>query len=363
MEYNHMEELGFTEDKQALCTVPGFLSSGNAMKRMCDRFIRNGGRLFDVLTAYDNIQSYGLECDDRSSGDTLRTMIPFLKANGVTDSSVQKFFTDDMELMPGANVIHHINDTMPTAIVSEYYEHHSFAICDALKLPFDSIRCTEVSFDPLTIDKREAGKFREYASEISKLDVPKISSNDDMMYLDGKDQGIIEIIEEILDKMNEADIMIQAGLINPAGSRDKAHAVMDMRSRTGLHYKDTAYVGSNATDYPAMDAVRTNDGLSLSFNGDGYAVRGSNIAVMSQNSIVAAVILSEFYAGGLEEVYSLVSSWDREKLAKKEFSDRHLMNAMLTAFPAKLPEAIIVDDDNVDDIMKQSERFRRKLNA
>jgi len=363
MEYNHMEELGFSEDKQALCTVSGFLSSGNAMKRMCDRFIRNGGRVFDVLTAYDNIQSYALDRDDRSSGDSVRTMIPLLKANGVTDSSMQKFFVDNIEIMPGANVIHHINDTMPTAMVSEYYEHHSVALCDSLKLPSDSIKCTEVSFDSLNIDKREAGMFRGYASDISKLDVPKITSNDDMMYLDGKDQGIIEIIEEILEKMNGADIMSQADIIDPVGSRDKAHAVMDMRRRTGVDMESTAYVGNNATDYPAMDVIRSNEGLSLSFNGDGYAVRGSNVAVMSPNSIVAAVILSEFYAGGTEEVYSLISSWDREKLAKKEFRDRHLMNAMLNAFPSKLPEVVIVDDDNVDEMMKQSERYRRKLNV
>jgi len=362
MEYNHMEELGFSEDKQALCTAPGFLSSGNAMKRMCDRFIRNGGRVFDVLTAYDNIQSHELDRDDRCSGDTVRTMIPLLKANGVTDTSMQKFFVDDMTLMPGANVIHHINDTMPTMIVSECYEHHSVALCDSLKLPSDSIKCTEVSFDSLNIGKKEAGRFREYASEIAKLDVPKISSNDDMRYLDGKDQESIEIVEEILENMSGAEIMLQADLTDTIGSREKTHAVMEMRRRTGLHWNDTAYVGSNATDYLAMETVRSNDGLALAFNGDGYAVRGSNVAVMSPNSIVAAVILSEFYAGGTEGVYSLISSWDREKLAKKEFSDRHLMNAMLNAFPSKLPEVVIVDDDNVDDMMKQSERYKRKMN-
>jgi energy-converting hydrogenase A subunit R len=362
MEYNHMEELGFSEDKQALCTASGFLSSGNAMKRMCDRFIRNGGRVFDVLTAYDNIQSYGMDRSDRSSGDAVRTMMPLLKANGVTDTSMQKFFVDDMSLIPGSNVIHHINDTMPTMIISECYEHHSVALCDALKLPSDSIKSTEVSFDSLIIEKKEARTFREYASELAKLDVPKITSNDEMSYLDGKDQGIIETVEEILENMNDADIMIQADLTDLVGSKEKVQSVMEMRRRTGVDWCDTAYIGNNATDHTALDNVRKSDGLALSFNGDGLAVRGSNVAVMSPNSIAVAVILSEFYTAGIEGVFSLISSWDREKLAKKEFSDRHLMNAMLNAFPIKLPEAVIVDDDNVDDMMKHSERYRRKLN-
>jgi predicted HAD superfamily phosphohydrolase len=358
-----MEELGFSEDKQVLCTVSGFLSSGNAMKRMCDRFIRNGGKLLDVLTAYENILSYGLDREDRGSGDSIRTMIPMLKANGVTDSSMYRFFVDDMALTPGSGVIRHMNDTMSTMILSEYYEHHSMALCDALNLPSDSIKSTEVSFDSLDIEKKEAKRFREFASDIAKLDVPKITSNDDMMFLDNKDQMVIETIDELLEKIDGTDIMQKAGSIDPVGSKGKAFSVMDMRRRTDVDLDCTAYIGNNATDYPAMDVIRSNEGLSLSFNGDGYAVRGSNVAVMSPNSIVAAVIVSEFYAGGIEGVYSMISSWERDKLAKRERADRHLVNAMLNMFPSKLPEVVIVDDDNVDDIMTESERFRRKLNV
>jgi predicted HAD superfamily phosphohydrolase len=136
---------------------------------------------------------------------------------------------------------------------------------------------------------------------------------------------------------------------------------MDMRRKTEVNLDCTAYLGNNGTDYPAMDIVRDNDGLSLSFNGDAYAVRGANVAVMSPNSIVAAVIISEFYVGGLERVYSLIESWDRDKLSKIEFSDRHLMNALFEAFPSKLPDAMIVDDDNIDDVIRESERYRKKL--
>jgi len=230
-----------------------------------------------------------------------------------------------------------------------------------LDLPADSIYCTNVSFDSLEIEKQEAKRFREFIADVSKMDVPKITTKNDVQYIDPKDQMILETVDGIIEKMNEMDIMYQLENVKPIGGNEKAFSLMDMRRKTEVDLDCTAYLGNNGTDYPAMDIVRDNDGLSLSFNGDAYAVRGSNVAVMSQNSIVAAVLISEFYIEGLEGVYSLIDAWDREKLAKKEFSDRHLMNALLNAFPSRLPEAVIVDDDNLSDVIKESERFRKKL--
>jgi energy-converting hydrogenase A subunit R len=145
------------------------------------------------------------------------------------------------------------------------------------------------------------------------------------------------------------------------GGNDKALALMEMRRRTNVDLDCTAYIGSNATDYPVMDIVSDNGGLSISFNGDAYAVRGCSVAVMSPNPIVAAVLISEFYTEGMEGIFSLVGSWDRNKLSKREHSDRHLMNAMLRTFPSKLPDVVIVDDNNLDEVAKESERYRRKM--
>jgi predicted HAD superfamily phosphohydrolase len=288
-------------------------------------------------------------------------MIPLLKAAGVTDSSVYDFFVKDMSLMPGSEVIHYINRLMTVSIVSEAYEQYAMALCDTLNLPADSILCTNVSFDTLELDKLEAKKFREFTTNISKMEVPKITTKEDVQFLDPKDQMILETIDDIIEKMNEAEIVYQMNEIRPIGGNEKAFPLMDMKSKTEVDLDRTAYLGNNGTDYPAMDIVRDNDGLALSFNGDAYAVRGSNVAVMSPNSIVVAVLVTEFYNEGLEGVYSLIDAWDRDKLANREFSDRHLMNALLNAFPTKLPEVVIVNDDNINNLIRESERFRKKL--
>ncbi|MCL2607786.1 MAG: hypothetical protein FWD92_04460 [Methanomassiliicoccaceae archaeon] len=360
MEYDHMEELGFSEDKQTICTASGFLDSKDPMKGMCDRFIRNGGKMYDVLMAYDNIQSFELNTDIRKSGDSLRTLVPLLKASGATDSSVQEYFMNNMRLMPGCDAMHHLNRMMSTLIVSESYEHHAAALCDAMNLSPDVIRCTEISFDGLDMSESEKRRARESIVELSKLNVPKVSSDKGARYLDNKDETILIDLEDITLTVDDFDLMYQLGEMKPMGGNEKAFALMDLRRRTEVDLDRTAYVGSNSSDFPAMDIVRDNEGLAMSFNGDEYAVRGSNVAVMSSNSIVAAVLISEFYSNGLEGVFSLIGAWDRGKLTEREHPDRHLMNTMLKTFPSKLPDVVIVNDDNMSDVIKESERFRRK---
>ena len=361
MEYDHMEELGFSEDKQTMCTASGFLDSRDPMKGMCDRFIRNGGKIYEVLFAYDNIQSFELNTDSRKSGDSLRTLVPLLKASGATDSSVQEYFTNNMKLMPGSDAIHHLNRMMSTMVVSESYEHHAMALCDAINLSSDGMKCTEVSFDDLDMSESDKKRSRELITELSKLTAPKVSSNSGIRYLDQKDETILNTVEEITRAVDDLDIMYQLGEMKPLGGNEKAFALLDLRRRTEVDLDRTAYVGNSSADFPAMDIVRDNEGLAISFNGDEYAVRGSNVAVMSSNSIVAAVLISEFYSNGLEGVFSLINDWNRDKLSEREHPDRHLMNMMLKTFPSKLPEAVIVDDDNIGDVIRESERFRRKL--
>jgi predicted HAD superfamily phosphohydrolase len=314
--------------------------------------------------AYDNIISFGLNREDRRSGDVLRSLVPLLKASGVTDSSVYGHFAGNIDLMQGSDVIHYMNELMTTLIVSESYEHHAMAVGEALNLPVDGIRCTEVSFDVLELDKQEAKKLRNMTTDIAKLDVPKISSNpaDRTQYIDHKDQMILDTVDDIIEAINRSEIHYQMESVRPVGGNEKAFALMDMRRGTGVDLDCTAYVGNNATDYPAMDIIRDNDGLSISFNGDAFAVRGSNVAVMSPNPIVAAVLISEFYIGGLEGVFDMIRSWDRDKLSGYDNSDRHLMSALLRTFPSKLPEVVIVNGDNVDAVVAESGRYRRKLN-
>ncbi len=121
------------------------------------------------------------------------------------------------------------------------------------------------------------------------------------------------------------------------------------------------YVGSEVTDYQCLDLVRDGGGVAVSFNGSEFAVRGSNIAILSKDSTVVAVFAAMFYDRGIEAILDLAENWNRDHLKRCDFPDRALLDRMLAAHPRKLPEVYIVDRDNVDEVAARSDAYRKKM--
>ena len=97
------------------------------------------------------------------------------------------------------------------------------------------------------------------------------------------------------------------------------------------------------------------------FNGAEFAVRGCNVCVMSNDTTVVSVLTQEFFDGGIQSVMDLVNNWDREYLRSYDTTDRNLLDRMLNDHQRKLPEVLLVDKKNVDEVSKRSDAYRKKL--
>ncbi len=364
MEYNPMEELGFIEDKQFISNCNGFISKNDNAKRMCGKFIRNGERFFDVVSRYDDIASYALNRDDSKNCTALKMIVPFLKAYGVTDHMAYEFSKEDLKLVPGADsTIRYLYELLPTFVTTGSFEHHMMAVCDSIKFPMTNVSCTRVEFDSMELDRQEAKSLREMAAKITSLHVPRtMYTLTEAKTLDDEDTKIITELDKIFqDTIPDMGIEDDLKNVIQMGANEKAYALLEIRRKTEIEFNSTAYVGTGISDYQALDLVRDSDGLAVSFNGGEFAVRGCNVAVMGNNAIAVGVLAAEFYNEGIEAVYDLIENWDRDKLKAHKCSDRHLMDAMLKAYPKKLPRVVKVDRHNVDDITLESEEYRRKV--
>ncbi|MFA5452041.1 MAG: hypothetical protein WC248_00495 [Candidatus Methanomethylophilaceae archaeon] len=364
MEYNPMEELGLVEDKQFVCNCYGFLSKRDNARRLCSKYIRNGERFFDVVSRYDDLVAYALNRENSRVGSTLKMIIPFLKANGLTDNMIYEFCKEDLQLVPGADkALRYTFNLLPTFVTSSSYEHHMMAVCDAIGFPMSNVSCTQVAFDEIPLSRQEAKAIREMSTKISNLQIPKtLYTLTNAKSLDDEDANIVTALDEIfVDSLPKMEIDKMTKPITAIGANEKAYALLEIRRKTEIEFNSTVYVGGDITDFQAMDLVRDSSGLSISYNGSEYAVRGANVAIMSNNAIVVAVLTSEFYNEGIEAVYELIDNWDRDKLKKTPCADRNLMDAMLKTFPKKLPVVKKVDWRNANDIVKESENFRKKI--
>lgn len=362
MEYNPMEELGFFEDKVLVSNCHGFITRNDNARDLCGRFIRNGERLFDVLSRYDDLQINALSREEGAAGSALKMAVPFLKTGGVTDQGALTFSRGDLELVPGADrAMRYLSGLLPTFVTTGSYEHHMMCACDAVGYPMSNVVCTQVSFDSVELGRQEARELRAIANRISSMKVPRelYTVTEAKSLVDGDAEIITELDAVFQDRIPEMDVAESLKGVGSVGSNEKAYALLEIRRKTGIGFESTAYVGGDASDYQAMDLVRDSSGLSLSFNGGEYAVRGCNVAVMSPDATPAAVLAAEFYSEGIEAVYEMVDNWDRERLESRPCSDRHLMDAMLRTFPKKLPAVARVGRGNVDEIVEKSEAYRR----
>ena len=76
---------------------------------------------------------------------------------------------------------------------------------------------------------------------------------------------------------------------------------------------DVMYVGDSITDVQPLEAVRAWGGVSLSFNGNAYALAAAEFAAASPDAEVTAELARAFADSGREGVLEVVRAWPRPK--------------------------------------------------
>jgi energy-converting hydrogenase A subunit R len=364
MEYDHMAELGFAEETQFICSDHVFLTRSNHVRDLCARYVKNGGRLYDVLSRYDSLTLYALGRDSANAGSVNRLVVPFLKAGGITDEAAYNFCKSTSVLMPDADkVLRYIASQMPAFISSESYEHHLMNLGESMDFPLSNISCNLFSFDSIKISRPDSKAIRGIASTIINARLTdEMYSVTQSPYLNKFDSKLVDMVDdEYIKKTSKMEFNDQLRKDIRIAGNEKAYAILELCRKKEIEMGATIVVGSDESDYPALDLVRDSDGLALAFNGTEYAVRGSNVAIIDENPITVAVLSMEFYNGGIESVYDMIDHWTIDELRTRPCADRNLMNMFLAQFPERLPEVYKVDDDNLKDVTVKSAAYRKRI--
>lgn len=362
MEYDHMAELGLREEIHLLCDDVGFVTRNDPLRSLCEKYIRNGGRVFDALSRYDMLINYTLSREDGNCGNVAKMLIPLLKASGVTDAAAYSTCMESMCQLPGADkAVRYLINLMPTYFCTESYEHATMGMAESIGIPLESISCNSFSFDSFELPKPSAKAIRAMMPAIASCQpgTTHYSITEDR-YLSKEDARLVETIDtEFIKPLAKLEMMDDVRKNLKVSGNEKAYALLELCKKNSIAISDSVVIGSRDSDFPLMDIVRDSSGLSMAFNGTEYAVRASNVAVLSDRPIVAAVLAGEFYNGGIETVHSMVEHWNVEDLRTMPCSDRNLMNEMLAQFRDGLPEVYWITHDNVKKVAKRSIEHRR----
>lgn len=364
MEFEDLEELAGQSARQFVTDGEGPITKNdNAFELSC-HIIENGDRFFTLVSKYDDVLADVLHKRGYKAGDTLRLILPFLKAYGATNRKMIELSKANILLVPGAErTMRFVHEFMQSFIVSTSYEHYVSAVCEAIGFPFESVYCTKVNLDEKEMDDWERQTLKNYAHEIAQMpmiDIPVEAKGIDDF--DPRDQRTIRRLDDVFwQEMTDLPSYQLILEVNPVGGDEKAASIVDICRKTGASLEDTMYVGDSITDVQAFKLVRDGGGLSVSFNGNSYAVREAEVAVMSGDTIVTSVIAETFYKGGKESVMELIENWNMEHIKKTGFVHDYLMKELGRIFPGELPAVARVTAMNMSELSQLSSRFRKTI--
>ncbi len=340
----------------------GPISKNDNAYELTKKLVPDGDNLFEIISIYDDIQAEIVRRSNYRAGDTLRLIVPFLKACGVTNEIIRDFSIKGIRLISGSEeTLSFIRKLMPSYIVSTSYEHYIQSLCQVINFPFRNTYCTELDIDSFNFTRYETDKIRKWIKELVKLPKPKIPIGaKSITDLTEGDQKTVNYLDEIF--WTEMLDMVSGEIIRkikPIGGTEKVNAVKDIIQKNYVDTNQVIYFGDSITDLAPLQYVKENGGLAISFNGNEYAIKEAEIAVLSSNTLVTTIITIAFNKGGKELVNQLVTDWTFEKIG--EIIGEQFKLRAKQVYGNTLPIVDMLSVSNIDKLTEESCRFRKEV--
>lgn len=326
-------------------------------------FVPNGDKLFELISKYDDALAGVIKKPNYNAGDTLKLILPFLIAYDVTDEILKKFSAENLVLIPASkNTLEHIRSIAASFIVSTSYEHYIRALCQTLSFPFENTYCTRLRLDNYTMPLREKSQLRELATEIAQkpmVAIPPAAKS--LGEFSKQDREIIQRLDEIFwEKISSMDAGSIFQEVKPIGGHQKAEAVKEVAEKSQVQLSDVLYVGDSITDVEAFKLVRESGGLTVSFNGNQYAVENAEVVVISDNNLATAIIAELWCRLDKRRTLEVLGAWSPPSL-KRNLLSKSVLDQLFTLSSGGLPKLQIVTPKNMETLVHESSEFRKKV--
>ncbi len=359
-----MDEAFPFEGKILVSDLQGPVTANDNARELTTAIVENGDRLFQAIRRYEGALSNVSRKEGVKPGDSLRLILPFLKAYGATDSSLLRFSKDNMRIVPGADkAMRYAQELMSSFIVSTSYEHYVGAVCDRIGFPFENTFCTRLSMDMLEIEDWEIETLRNLVQEIVRLPLLEIPEGaGSVRDLSSDDRLVLRRLDEIFwTEMTDLSSYQLISQVNPVGGDEKATSVVEICKRMSVPLEDCMYIGDGQTDARVLQVVKRSGGLSIAFNGNLSALREAEVGVVSENAITTSILAELFYRGGRDGVLEALEDWSLEGLRGNGVLHEYLLREFARTFPEGFPTARQLDKESLPGMAKASLAMRERV--
>jgi len=279
----------------------------NALE-LASAVVPRGAELFRRVSLYDGYLAEVVRRPGYRAGDTLRLMLPFLLAHGLDDARMRELSAEGILLVPRAGeALRELAAAAPVYLVSGSYSPYVHAVCAALGLDAGRAFCTRVGLAAHRMAPDEAEQVRAMADTILRREpiaVPEGARGPSD--LGERDRATVRELDylfwERMPRMRAGRVLDEVRCMR---GPEKALAVRAACEREGATMCEAMYVGDSITDVDAFRLVHRDGGLTVSFNGNRWAVREADVAIVADRADAVLGIAREFLGGGHDAVKAL----------------------------------------------------------
>jgi energy-converting hydrogenase A subunit R len=237
---------------------------------------------------------------------------------------------------------------MPSFIVSTSYGQYINALCDITRFPFENTYFTQADLDKHPISPEEKERIMEIKDII----------------IEGTDfETMDRIFFEEIPQMKIGKILSE---VKTVGGEGKKLAVEDILERNNASPGSVMYVGDSITDVEPLKFVKDNKGVSVSFNGNEFALNAAEIAVISPHTITTSILADLHSKFNSDYVKQFVDGYSID--AQRALGNFRVSFGLIDEFKkvfgsedVNLPVMELITDENREELIKKSMKCRKKV--
>ena len=359
----------------------GPLTLNDNAYELADEFIEDGGKLFKIISRFDDYLVDDVKLENYHAGDTLKLIVPFYKLAGLTNEKMIKFSRENIYLVDGSDdTLRFANELIDSFIVSTSYGQYIEALCNYIDFPFQNTYHTQLDVDGAT----------NFNSFDAKSDNVSTATNNSQTIVGTKSPKFIEELKKVdefrkiilehgdeseddfnvlydifFNEFPKLEINKYIESVKTVGGKGKQIAVEDIVEKLDLGQGSIIYMGDSITDVEPLQYARDNGGLSVSFNGNEYPLNVAEIAVISNHTIVSSILIDLHSRFDKEYVLDFIREYS-QKGPNAAFEDFEVDYSLIEEFEKvfynkEAPIIEIITDDNRDYLLKLSKEMRNNI--
>ena len=359
----------------------GPLTLNDNAYELADEFIEDGGKLFKIISRFDDYLVDDVKLENYHAGDTLKLIVPFYKLAGLTNEKMIKFSRENIYLVDGSDdTLRFANELIDSFIVSTSYGQYIEALCNYIDFPFQNTYHTQLDIGWATnfnqFDKKSGNvspttnnsqtivgdKSPKFIEELKKVEeFRKII----LEHGDESEDDFNVLYDIFFNEFPKLEINKYIESVKTVGGKGKQIAVEDIVEKLDLGQGSIIYMGDSITDVEPLQYARDNGGLSVSFNGNEYPLNVAEIAVISNHTIVSSILIDLHSRFDKEYVLDFIREYS-QKGPNAAFEDFEVDYSLIEEFEKvfynkEAPIIEIISDENREHLLKLSKEMRNNI--